>query len=668
MVRRRFQLRPGLILAVALVAVAVGPIAPAGAQIPDPDAGDDEDPLAPESPQERIADARAHYAAGRFAAALDQLRQAQDDLGTHLPGDARRLLQLCTLLDTAQGALGSFDLLEAEAAARKALAIEPDLDAAKVVLEAIERIDEILAEKGSLPDPAITSRTDHIIIQHHQPRLVERLLPLLERERAALVAKLGGGASTTWTIRIARDREAHVVRTGELGETNDVVATAPTDLSTFQEVAAKELPAALRAAAVDASIPKSLPGWARLGLREGGYALAPATVYADAASRLAGKTLAGASELLALETLDSAMTPAPDLAIGARLLVELLTHAKGDRETLLELPARIRKLARERRKKGTGAGADPAAGVLAVYGYGSVAGLDADLARWIAHRKLEAPRQEKQRRQPVAARGWKPTLQLDSESFTLFTTCDRPVAENALELAEKVRATFIREFWDTGILIPGRVTIYLFDKSTEFAAFLRPHGIVVKKGDYITPHYNPALGAACMGREGISRDYLAQCVAHEVTHALAWHLMKSAGKGGSWVVEGIAHYVGLSVHARTGEIELGEVHETKLSRAASFFRLMKRDGKMLPLAPFIDLRQWDMRTTRHHVQCFGLFHFLRHDDDGARRAGLQAYLRAITATGDGRRPTFEEHLGDVSEVERALGSYASGWKPTSKKR
>jgi hypothetical protein len=214
--------------------------------------------------------------------------------------------------------------------------------------------------------------------------------------------------------------------------------------------------------------------------------------------------------------------------------------------------------------------------------------------------------------------------------------------------------------------MPGRLKIYLFDTSDEYAEFLRSLGMKLEFGKHLLPHYNAYAGAACVYRQGLTKDYLHQSLAHEVTHGLAGRL-NSARRGG-WVTEAIAYYVGLSVHAKTKRIELGECHETKLSRLASYVRLHARSKKLIPLTSLVDATPAGMNTVAHRAQSWALFRFLQDADDGRYRDEFHRYLAELIKTGDGGVAVFEEHVGEISGIEAEFKSWALGLKPTSKKR
>jgi hypothetical protein len=303
-----------------------------------------------------------------------------------------------------------------------------------------------------------------------------------------------------------------------------------------------------------------------------------------------------------------------------------------------------------------------------IYGYPNLKDFDADMKAYVEHREKEAKYQEEQKAQALDAE-WKYTLRLDSEHFALFTTCDKTTAEAVLQMADDLYEKFWLEFVDTRLFMPAKIKVYMFNRQEEYAGYQKSQGITVKQGDQLIPHFNPWAGAVCVFKGGHGRDYLFQTTAHEIAHALSLSLMSSFWKTGSWVVEGIAHYVGLSASPKSEELDFGEIHETDKSEMTGFLRAMIREGRVRPLREFINLSSEEMRQDflRTTVQCWSLFHFLQHAENGKYRDGFHRYLAEICAGRDGDA-AFEKHVGKLTEMEPEYSKYIRQLRPDTKSR
>jgi hypothetical protein len=186
----------------------------------------------------------------------------------------------------------------------------------------------------------------------------------------------------------------------------------------------------------------------------------------------------------------------------------------------------------------------------------------------------------------------------------------------------------------------------------------------------VNPHFNPFSGAACVCREGVSKDFLYQSTAHEITHGLSVSIMNSFFKPGCWVVEGIAHYVGMSVYSKTDRIAFGNIHQTKSSAHLDFLKLMLKQNRLKSLRSFIalDFKGFRNDFIASNVQCWTLFHFLQHAEDGKYRKGFHKYLAEICTSGKGDAAVFEKCVGGLSEIEPKYLEYISTLKATTKTR
>ena len=299
-----------------------------------------------------------------------------------------------------------------------------------------------------------------------------------------------------------------------------------------------------------------------------------------------------------------------------------------------------------------------------VYGYTDLTSFDRDLRAWIRHSVRESRFQEKQARQDLEAH-FEYERKIESRRFVAFTTSDEKLSRELLELAEKVYDQFAGRFWDAGLLMPLRMKIYIFDTREEYAAFLRARGMKLEHGKHLLPHYNVQAGAACTFRKGLTKDYLYQTVAHEVTHGLSARLF--AARSGRWVQEAIAYYVGNSVHSRTKTIFLGECHETKLSRLASFVRLRARNDELMPLSELIEPAD-PRETVARRAQGWALFRFLEDEEGERYRASFHRYLSKLARTGRGGVAEFEKQIEPLSQLEPRFEAWAKTLRATSRRR
>lgn len=246
---------------------------------------------------------------------------------------------------------------------------------------------------------------------------------------------------------------------------------------------------------------------------------------------------------------------------------------------------------------------------------------------------------------------WDYKLQLDSKHFDLYTSSPESVARTILDLAENIYETFSTEFKNTGMEIPERIKIYLFDKKEEYKDYMLSKGMATRNGTETFSHYSSYSGAACFFRLGQSKEYLYQSVAHEITHSLSISLFKSLYGGGVWAIEGIAYYMQMSMDWKKKRIVLGEIHQTKNSQIVNVIKAMQKLKKTIPLRDLIGRGDSTLKDPTLHIQAFSLFHFLQEAENGKYKAGLHQYLAEICAGGSGGVDTFEKCVGKISELE-----------------
>ena len=261
---------------------------------------------------------------------------------------------------------------------------------------------------------------------------------------------------------------------------------------------------------------------------------------------------------------------------------------------------------------------------------------------------------------------WDYKLRLDSKHFALFTTSPTSVAESIPEFAENVYELFCNEFGDTGMMIPKKLKIYLFNKKKEYIRYMESKGMTVDKTWGPTPLYSSYSDAVLLLRQGQSRGYLLQSMAHEITHSLSVSLFKSLYNSGAWVMEGIAYYVGMSVKLKKKRIILGEIHQTWKSQIMGIIKEMFRQKKFVPLRKFINMRETALKRINFHLQAFSLFHFLQEVEDSKYKIGFHRYLGEICTGRGGGAEVFEECVGKISEIEPAYLKYIRKLKPNTR--
>lgn len=258
---------------------------------------------------------------------------------------------------------------------------------------------------------------------------------------------------------------------------------------------------------------------------------------------------------------------------------------------------------------------------------------------------------------------WNYKLRLDSEHFALFTTSSKSVAESVLEVAENVYKTFCSEFGDTGMIIPSKTKIYLFEKKNDYRDYMKSKGVIIEKGPNLLPHYSSHSDATYLIHLGKSKEYLYQNVAHEITHSLSPSLLKSLYNSGAWVIEGIAYYVGLSLNWKKKQVVPGEIHQTKNSQMVAIVMGMLKLKKLIPLKKFINMREYALEIITAQFQAFSLFHFLQHAEGSKYKAGFHRYLAEISAGQSGDAEVLEKYVGKISEIEPNYFEYIKKLRP-----
>ncbi len=597
-----------------------------------------------------------------------------------------RMAKLCDGLAEAKECLKEKMLKEAKEAAGAALALDAENACARKVLSEIEKYDKVIEEKGSLPGEFMVRTTKHFEIHHHHPYLASEVAAKAEEHLEYLLGTLlHEGCSRPsikkkFKIYIHRDRKEYEKHAGELGAMFHSMTLSKTEIGTFQETALSKLRHEITHLLVHIILP-SMPVWVHEGLADAGYERAKSNVYSRAKECMDKKSFLPFDEFLKIRTPDKMEMSVSAFYLQSRMAVEFLIFAGGGMEKFHQFAKRSRELMVEdanayartqNKKKVVVRNIDwiekPMRKMLGeLYGYADLKEFDADLKDYILHREKEAAWQEQQLARKLEAK-WKYDLRLDSPHFALFTTCSEKEAQDVLDMAEKLYKAFYLEFVDCGMFVPAKVKVYLFNRKKEYADFLESQGSEVRQGSELIPHFNPWSGAACVFKEKQTRDYLHQTAAHEIAHALSISVMKSFSGKGTWVVEGIAHYVGLSVNSKTDKIIFGKIHETEKSAMTGFLKRMLGKGQVMGVKDFVDLTMQGLRKDflRTTVQCWSLFHFLQHGGNGKYRKGFHKYLREICAGRGGGSGVFKKCLGDLDDLDRACLEYAKSLKADSK--
>ncbi len=537
------------------------------------------------------------------------------------------------------------------------------------VARAPARTDERAEESPALR----IHRSKHFRVHHRNDELAARVAESAEEHLARITERI---APRDWKrprlkkfhVRVYRDREEFLANGDASSRFAVAQCTSTTEICSYEVAILGALEHEIVHLVVHAYLP-SMPIWIQEGLASGGYLRAKARSYAAARRSVRKQSFLPMDRLVAIHSLAETGMPTDQFYLQSRMALEFLIRARGGLARFYEFGGEVRRRFENRLarlKKSVGRGRKvvvstekeverPVRESLAsVYGYSDLADLDRDLYKWIRHRARESALQEKQAKRKLEAR-FDYDERIESPHFVLFTTSNEKLSRELLDLAEKVYDKFAGRFWDAGLVMPGRMKIYFFDTKEEYAAFLGTLGMKLEYGKHLLPHYNPYAGAACTYRKGLTKDYLYQTVAHEVTHGLAASLYSA--RSGRWVQEAIAYYVGNSVHSRTKEITLGECHETKLSRLASFVRLQARRDKLIPLDRLVEPGRAEDSVARRS-QSWALFRFLEDEQNERYRRPFHAYLEELVSTGKGGVAEFEKHVEPLEKFEPKFVAWA----------
>ena len=255
--------------------------------------------------------------------------------------------------------------------------------------------------------------------------------------------------------------------------------------------------------------------------------------------------------------------------------------------------------------------------------------------------------------------GWEYKGQLDTEHFRIYYGDSRKLAEELGLYGEALYKTFQETFGDLGDLgatLPLRV--YLFRTKKQYEAYAAELGPGLVRPLY--PQFDPASRTAymCEKDKGSTKEFLVQTFVHENTHALSGKIMWQAAGIGTWLTEGWADYMQLSVDYEKGALELGKISQTSKSRHPDVVKLLIRQGKLIPLADLITMDRvaFHRDVYRTYPESWSLFYFLRHYGSGAYREGLKKYI-GMAAEGKGGKEAFEEVIGPIDKIAKEWEDY-----------
>ncbi|MFN3370052.1 MAG: hypothetical protein ACK4Z0_00815 [Sphingomonadaceae bacterium] len=248
---------------------------------------------------------------------------------------------------------------------------------------------------------------------------------------------------------------------------------------------------------------------------------------------------------------------------------------------------------------------------------------------------------------PVAASGWH---RADGPNFRIHG------ARAPAELAEQVRLLeafrhVVAELQGRNPAEPGaRLDVFLVSSPADASPWLplRPGVAGFYRADvgrisaFIVDR--PPRGAFDVDRREV--------LLHEVAH----HLLLAGGLAWpAWYVEGFADYVA-TARFEADRVELGRAGANRLG--------WLRQGDWLPLEQVLRFdpeRASPADVPRLYAQGWLLTHWLRHDEDRARR--LKAYLEACAAGADPVE-AFRRHVAaDLRDVEASLRAYLADGPP-----
>ena len=253
--------------------------------------------------------------------------------------------------------------------------------------------------------------------------------------------------------------------------------------------------------------------------------------------------------------------------------------------------------------------------------------------------------------------GWDFKDRVQTDHFQIFYGTKKSTAEKLSHYGEELHATFQEAFGDLmdfGASAPYRV--YAFQTKEQYGKYLAsraPH-----LGKTLYAQYDPMTRTAYICKKGSSEKFLIQSFVHENTHALCGSLMGGGGWNSTWLLEGWADYMALSVDYKKKTLRLGKLFHTKKSRHLDMVKELRRRGELVPLADLVEMNRltFSKLGLRSYPQAWALFYFLRHYGGGEYREGLDKFILKV-AEGKAGGEVFEETIGPLETIEKEWRDY-----------
>lgn len=253
--------------------------------------------------------------------------------------------------------------------------------------------------------------------------------------------------------------------------------------------------------------------------------------------------------------------------------------------------------------------------------------------------------------------GWEFRDKVETDHCLIYYGTSEKTARKLATYGEALHTAFEETFGDVmdyGAHLPLKV--YAFRTKDQYRDYLKAHAPGL--GSTLYAQYDPMTRTAYICEEGSSENFLIQSLVHENTHALTGRLMGYGWGTSSWLMEGWADYMALSVDFRKKTLEPGKISQTKKSRHPDMVKRLLKEGQAVPLADLVEMNrmQFARLGLRTYPQAWALFHFLRHHGDGEYRDRLDEYIRKV-AEGKGGKAMFEETIGPLETIEKEWRDY-----------
>ena len=255
--------------------------------------------------------------------------------------------------------------------------------------------------------------------------------------------------------------------------------------------------------------------------------------------------------------------------------------------------------------------------------------------------------------------GWDYVGKHETDHFLIYYGTGNKVAERLAVYGEALYETFHETFGDLveyGERLPLKV--YLFKTKKQYREFA-----LARAPGFASPlfaRFDPATGASYICQQGSPDKFLVQSFVHENTHALCWRLMLQVGGPGSWIMEGWADYMALSVDFKKKGLSLGRIYQVKKkSDHLGMMKLLFKTNGTIPLATLIEMNRLNVarQGLRAYPQAWSLFYFLRHYGGDHYRKGLENYIKGLAEGRGGGKEAFEKTIGPIERIEGEWRDY-----------